>query len=1126
MLTHLHVTSGFSFQYGTFTIGSLVAQAKKLGFSHLALTDHDTLAGAIAFAAACQKENIKPILGVNFKINNSRVVVLAKNSLGYSSLCRLVSLANQNLINNKANLKIEDLFIELKQNNLIALLGPHSNLGQAIRAKQFLVAQEILNHWLIAGRSNIAIEIVTHQASKNAFSTSTAAVLLNFAKENQIRAILTNAVRYLTPQDAQIADVLDAVRTKQKLTSKRVERVNSQGYLKNVFEMATLAQEVASAANQNELAGLLVKFTEELAIECALDPVKDLGFGTVALPETEVVLNNQAQDAYRELVARCEAGLAERELLKKTDYRNRLTAELATIFQLGFASYFLTVAEVVNLTKSLKIRVAARGSGAGSLVNYALGISGVDPVQHGLLMERFLSPLRTALPDIDIDVESHRRLEVYEAIINRFGSNRAICLAMRDTYRVRHAIRDVGAALGYPASEIGLFAKSFPHIRAKDIRLALSELPELKKSTFHKLFIQGKLATYLDLVEKLDGLPRNLAMHPCGVILSNNQLLNRTSVVTSASGYPMSEFDKDDVENLGFLKLDVLGIRMQSALSHAVSEIKSIENIEIDLDQIDLKDAKTFDLIKSTKILGCFQIESPGQRELIGKFSPEVFNDLIIDISLFRPGPMKSDMINPFLMARNGFTQANYLHDDFKPILEETWGVVVFHEQVIRLISTATGCSLAAADEMRRQLGSFEGQQSVRGWFTKKSLEKYSLELTEQLWDILHSFASFGFCKAHAAAFALPTYQSAWLKAHYPAAFFAGLLTHDPGMYPKRLLINDAKNFKIKILPLDINQSDKVYRAESSDSLRISLSEVRGISEAEVARILHYRPFSSLADFWHRARVSRAVAERLILAGAFDALYNLTSTKLNRRDLLMQLARLEHVSGADQSQLGFGVYLKEEITSHGLPDLTLEEVLEHEIEILGMDLTCHLTYVYKDLIKELKTAFSKDLLNYRQYSEVFMAGVKVSTQTPPVRSGKRVIFLTIDDTTGPIDAAFFEDSQKEYAPTIFNSWLLLIRGRIRRTGTRGVSLVASGAWDLAKLYKIYKEQDLAAVTQIIVNSPKAVTKKPNYTKANSAGLGARALLHPSGMRFSLLSDSTVNVNNVKLWHTSSGSSGS
>lgn len=1065
MFAHLNTVSGFSLQYGTCQVEQLVSQAKKLGFSHLALADHDTLAGAIAFALACQKAQIHPILGVNFKVAQSRLVLLAKNSLGFGSLCRLVSLSN---------LTIDHIYKEVAQGNLAVLLGPHSNFGQAVRAKQFEVAQEILRHWTLLAKENIAIEVVTHQASKSAFSTSNAAVMLQLAKANRVKAVITNAVRYLTPTDAKTADILDAIRIKQKINPNRVERNNSQGYLKTPFEMAALAQEVASAAGQSDLAGLLVTFTEDLAASCALDPIKDLGFGSISLPETEVVLNGQTQGAHRELVARCEAGLAKWGVAQKSDYLQRLEAELSTISQLGFATYFLTVAEVVDLTKKLNIRVAARGSGAGSLVNFALGISGVDPIVNGLLMERFLSPLRTALPDIDIDVESHRRLDIYDAIIERFGAERAICLSMRDTYRVRHAIRDVGAALGYPAGEIDLFAKSLPRIKAKDVRKALSELPELKRSSFYKLFTQGKLDTYLDLVEKLDGLPRNLAMHPCGVLLSNSELLNRTPVVTSASGYPMSEFDKDDVETLGLLKLDVLGVRMQSALSHAVSEIKNTEKIEIELEKIDLADKKTFELIQSTKVLGCFQIESPGQRELIGKFSPEVFNDLIIDISLFRPGPMKSGMIEPFLKARGGFSEADYLHPDLKPILQETWGVVVFHEQVIRLISLVTGCSLAAADEKRRRLGDFNQQLEIRGWFIKKALKKYSLELAEKLWGILESFASFGFCKAHAAAFALPTYQSAWLKTYYPAAFFAGVLTHDPGMYPKRLIVNDAKNFKVKVLPLDINISDRVYRAESPDSLRISLAEVRGISEDEVERILEYRPFTSLADFYNRARISRPVTERLILTGAFDSLYDLPNKDLNRRDLLLQLSRLEHSTGSDKAQLGLGIFLKEEIISHKLPDLTLDEVLKHEVEILGMDLSCHLTYFYRNLLKDLNVVFSKNLLNYRQNTEVLMAGVKVSTQTPPSRSGKRVVFLTIDDTTGPIDVTFFEDIQRDYAQTVFNSWLFLVKGNIRRTGPRGISVIASGCWDLSQLNQIYRSEGLIAVKTLLNNSPQLV----------------------------------------------------
>ena len=375
MFAHLNTVSGFSLQYGTSKVEELVIQAKKLGFTHLALTDHDTLAGAIAFVLACQKIEIKPILGVNFRVNNSRVILLAKNSLGFASLCRLVSLKNLN---------IEHIYQEVAQNNLIVLLGPHSNFGQAVKAKQFNTAQEILYQWKSFAKENLVIELVTHQASKSAFSTSNAATMLQIAKANRIKAVLTNAVRYLTPEDAKVADVLDAIRIKQKINFNRVERNNSQGYLKSPFEMANLAQEVASAAGESELASLVIKFTEAIAEVCALDPTKDLGFGSISLPETEVVLNGKTHGAHRELVAKCEAGLANWGVGNKSKYAQRLEEELLVISRLGFATYFLTVSEVVDLTKKMKIRVAARGSGAGSLVNFALGISGVDPVAHGL----------------------------------------------------------------------------------------------------------------------------------------------------------------------------------------------------------------------------------------------------------------------------------------------------------------------------------------------------------------------------------------------------------------------------------------------------------------------------------------------------------------------------------------------------------------------------------------------------------------------------------------------------------------------------------------------------------------------------------------------------------------------
>jgi error-prone DNA polymerase len=456
------------------------------------------------------------------------------------------------------------------------------------------------------------------------------------------------------------------------------------------------------------------------------------------------------------------------------------------------------------------------------------------------------------------------------------------------TYRARHAIRDTGAALGLSFAEIDLIAKSLPHIRARNISQALANLPELRGINLNSPLT----AMTISLAERLDGLPRHLAMHPCAVVLSDGAFLDRAPLQVNASGYPMVEFDKDDVEAIGLLKLDILGVRMQSTIAYAISEI-SRTGQSIDIDTVPLDDQLTFDLIASTRTLGIFQVESPGQRELVGKLAPQTFTDLIIDISLFRPGPVKSDMISPFLRARHGWSPAQIIHPDLYDVLYETEGVVVFNEQVIQIISILTGISLAQADEKRRALGEREGQQEVCDWFYTTALARgYSPLVVDSVWEILRAFASFGFCKAHAAAFALPTYQSAWLKAHHPAAFIAGVLTHDPGMYPKRLILDDARQLGVAIAPIDVNHSGATYRVERVDpktarvpaivfdgkstgrsltlpdargyAIRISLADLSGISNEEVESIVAGQPYLDLSDFHSRSDVSFPTTENLI----------------------------------------------------------------------------------------------------------------------------------------------------------------------------------------------------------------------------------------------------------------------
>ena len=1090
---------------------------------------------------------------------------------------------------------------------LVALLGPESDVGRAIMRRRPDQGLQALGFWREVFGRRLAIEIVSHRARDSAravtdvsgaavrglpYSSAAAARMLTFAREQQIPAILAAAVRHAQRDQAPVIDVLDAIRRLVPLDSRHLDRANGEGHLADGAHMRELATEIvhlSGLARDQARAGRevdqLLADTRQLAKACQLDPVADLGIGEVHVPELDLILPARAAQrssikrdrgpkelaaeahaADRYLRQRCEGAFSEyliRTQHPEVSARDRLEAELATISTLGFAGYFLTVAEVVDLIKGMNIRVAARGSGAGSLVNHVLGISGVDPLAHGLVMERFLSPLRRALPDIDIDVESARRTEVYEQMLERFGGERCVCISMRDTYRVRHAVRDVGAALGMPRGEIDAFATAFPHIRARDARNALAELPELRSSGLGKLAARGELDGFLSLVEALDGLPRHIALHPCGVVLSDATLLDRTPVEASWRGFPMSQFDKDDVEELGLLKLDVLGIRMQSSMAYAVDEVARVDGVQIDLDGVGLDDEPTYDLVKSAHTLGCFQIESPGQRELIGKFAPDRFDDLITDISLFRPGPVKSDMITPFLRARQGWNEAEYLHPDLRPALEETYGVVVFHEQVMKIVSIMTGCSLAEADEIRRSLGSPESQQEVRAWFYPAARSKgYELVIIERVWEVLKAFASFGFCKAHAAAFAIPTYHSAWLKAHHPAAFLAGVLTHDPGMYPKRLILDEARNLGIAILGLDVNTSDKSYRVErvspydepppeilgerprrastvpglpdgSAYGIRLSLADVKGISAAEIERIVASRPYQSLSDFWTRASVSRPIVERLVLAGGFDSIYGIGLSapvrrrgRVTRRDLLLQIADLDRYTRAtgkaaraaapkrrtySLSESAHGVALSVdgkahgragdvvaasrrqsqapmaaiqaseldvqltlelgdapgEIAASGLPEMTDAERVRAELEILGLDASRHVVDFYAPMLNDLGVTPSRDLLTRRSTTEVLIAGVKVATQTPPVRSGRRVVFLTLDDSTGPVDATFFEDAQGPYAATVFGSWLLLVRGITRRTGPRGISIRATGAWELGVVYEAWKSGGKAAVAELL-----------------------------------------------------------
>ncbi|MFJ2718450.1 DNA polymerase III subunit alpha [Streptomyces sp. NPDC087437] len=1151
--THLHTASGFSLRYGASHPERLAERAAERGMDALALTDRDTLAGSVRFAKACAAAGVRPLFGVELAVETAepvrrerrrtpvrggafvdesapRATFLARaGARGWADLCRLVTAAHSGLTAAREQGGPPSPGTPLlpwpgnHADGLTVLLGPDSDVGRALAAGRPDRAARLLVPWRETYGDALRLEAVWHgRTGTGPGSLRLAARTVGFAAEQRIRPVLSNAVRYADPGQGPVADVLDAARRLVPIDPAK-ELDSGEAWLKEPDAMLRAAERIVEAAGfRTEAAHRLLEQTRATAAECLVDPEDDLGLGAVHFPEPHLVGAGR-RTAQRVLASRAAAGMVLRGYAGRRDYWERMHRELDIIAHHGFATYFLTVAQVVDDVRKMGIRVAARGSGAGSLVNHLLGIAHADPVEHGLLMERFLSKRRTALPDIDIDVESARRLEVYREIIGRFGTERVATVAMPETYRVRHAIRDVGAALSMDPADIDRIAKSFPHIRARDARAALDELPELRELAGER----DRYGRLWELVEALDALPRGVAMHPCGVLLSDASLPSRTPVVpTSGEGFPMSQFDKDDVEDLGLLKLDVLGVRMQSAMAHAVAEVERTTGERIDLDSLPDGDPATYRLIRSAETLGCFQIESPGQRDLVGRLQPAGFHDLVVDISLFRPGPVAADMVRPFIEARHGRAPVRYPHPDLREPLEETYGVVVFHEQIIHILHLMTGCGRDEADRVRRGLSDLESQGRIKVWFAQHAAAKgYDAETIHRTWEIVEAFGSYGFCKAHAVAFAVPTYQSAWLKAHHPAAFYAGLLTHDPGMYPKRLLLADARRRGVPILPLDVNRSGVAHRIELVSEqkpgssgmwgLRLALSDVHGISEAEAARIADGQPYASLLDFWERARPSRPVAARLAQVGALDAF------GANRRDLQLHLTELHRgARGAGGGQLPLAGGRR--TAAAGLPDLSDAERLSAELGVLSMDVSRNLMDDHRKFLDELGVVPARRLREARHGETVLVAGAKAATQTPPVRSGKRVIFTTLDDGTGLVDLAFFDDSHDACARTVFHSWLLLVRGVVQRRGPRSLSVVGAAAWNLAELVELRAEGGLDEVAARLAGpapeEPGAGAPARGRTIRMSTGYEMHpwADLRPAG---------EGPPGGRKLWHQSPGSAG-
>ncbi|MGH2555075.1 MAG: DNA polymerase III subunit alpha [Actinomycetota bacterium] len=1096
---HLNVRSYFSIKDGAFSPEDLAFRAAQLDMPAVALTDRDGLYGAPRFAAACAAVGVRPIFGATLTVRSldadHRAVLLAKDAVGYGNLCRLISTAQ--MTGERADPALTTGQVCERAEGLVCLLGSESLPGSLAAMGMVDAAREAIRPWRDAFGEDLFVE-VRHLIEPD--SLTKIRRLLRLSEEEGIRAVATNGVKFLLPEDAFLADVLECMREIVPLAEHHVSRRNAEGYLKSAVQMRSLF------AERPELCTRAV----EIAERCEFDlRIREVHFPDFPTPE--------GRSAGSVLAERCWRGMADRGMEPTREVRDRLNHELALIQTMGYAAYFLTVADIVDDIRAMGIRVACRGSATGSLVCHLIRISEVDPVRHGLLFERFINPLRDELPDIDVDVESARRKEVYDAILAQYGEDRCACVNMVDTFRARGAIREVGKALGLPEGEVDLAAKAFPHIGAHHVRAAMEHLPELEGLNLNA----GQLEMLFRVVERLNGFPRHIALHPSGVVLAGHDLPDRVPLERSFEGYRMVQADKDDVELLGLLKLDVLGVRMLSAMRHCLDEVARTEGEKVDLDEIPKGDPQTFELIRSSDTLGCFQIESPGQRELLQKFQPTEWPDLIVDISLFRPGPVKSDMITPFLNRRHGVEPVSFAHPLLEPALAESHGVVVYHEQVMKVLAAVAGYDLSECDRIRRYLADdLEVERIEPDFLHRAATRGVPQRVAKGIWDKVLQFASFGFCKAHAAAFAVPTYQSAWLKAHYPAHFLAGVLTHEPGMYPRRLILEDARQHGIEILPLDINLSEPEYTVEVVDDdeaavyaatprpdrldsrkdvrllasldartavlarqlvrgvpggyappspathfgIRLALKSVMGISDAEIRSILEARAdraFTDVGDVLRRTCLTRPVAEALAHAGAFDRLLGAPGS---RRDRLYVAMVADAPRDGDQMVLP----LRGGGPPPGLREYTSAEQVRAELEVMGVDATRHLLEFYRPLLMDLGVTPAGDLGDLKGDRWMMVAGIKVASQTPAVRSGQRIIFLSLDDGTGLAEVVVFERVQPWCAKTVFHGFLLAVWGRLRRSGVRGASIVAERVWDLAALAAARRNGRLA---EALIDTP-------------------------------------------------------
>ncbi|SBT81974.1 DNA polymerase III subunit alpha [secondary endosymbiont of Trabutina mannipara] len=1073
---HLHVHSDYSMVDGIIKIGTLVNKAADLHMPAIAITDFTNLCGLIKFYDSAHKVGIKPIIGADFFVQNKNIgdeitelTILAANNVGYRNLILLISDAYKRGYSAVGPFIDRDWLIKYNE-GLILLsgarkgdVGKHLILGNMIQVKKRLSFYEryFTNRYYleIIRTGRIDEEKYLHSA-------------VSLAEHHGLPLVATNDVRFTSPNDFEAHEIRVAIHNGVNLDDvKRQRNYSTQQYMRSEKEMCELFSDLPEALANSV----------EIARRCNVT----LRLGEYFLPKFPT--GKMSTEKY--LVKCAQEGLEERLVFlfpndkkrseKRKEYDKRLNIELKVINKMGFPGYFLIVMEFIQWSKNNNVPVGpGRGSGAGSLVAYALKITDLDPIALDLLFERFLNPERVSMPDLDVDFCMDKRDIVIEHVAKTYGRNAVSQIITFGTMTAKAVIRDVGRVLGHPYGFIDRISKLVPNDIGITIERALVTEPQLQA-----IYNADKnVKDLIDKARKLEGVTRNAGKHAGGVVIAPTKITDFAPLYCDTEGnHPVTQFDKNDVEYAGLVKFDFLGLRTLTIINWALGMINNRlerQGLEqIDIAHIPLEDKKSFDMLQRSETTAVFQLESRGMKDLIKRLQPDSFEDMIALVALFRPGPLQSGMVDNFINRKHGretisYPDIEWQHISLKPVLEPTYGIILYQEQVMQIAQLLAGYTLGGADILRRAMGKKKPDEMAkqRSVF-KAGAESIGVdgELSMKIFNLVEKFAGYGFNKSHSAAYALVSYQTLWLKANYPAEFMAAVMTSDIDNTEKILVIVDeCKRMGLKILPPDINKGQHYFHVNDDGDIVYGIGAIKGIGEGHIKEIINARnkdgKFSDLFNFCSRIdtkKLNRRVLEKLIMAGAFDklgphraALMNTLSSAIKAAD---QYTKAENIGQIDMFGIIAEVPSTVESSSNKLAPWPQNVVLEGERETLGLYLTDHPITQYLHEIEQYTGGVRlKDIKHTECGKIVTAAGLVLSTRIMVTKRGNQIGICTLDDRSSRLDVILFTDILEKYQHLLEKDSILIVQGQVSFDSFNSVfKITAHKLMDINKARKRY-----------------------------------------------------------------------